>query len=121
MIPVDTLAKLQCYSKLPQQSDPLFGEGTKSYASFKLLYCTMNKLYSLWFISQVFDDEDAAAVQEAITTFFLGIFVVSKARDGLPEQAGIAIVRAEVLFGIPDGTCLHLSDGPFLCLGTKVP
>nr|XP_046234062.1 uncharacterized protein LOC124053137 [Scatophagus argus] len=51
---------------------------------------------------QVFDDDDAAAVQEAITTFVLGIFVVSKARDGLPKQAGIAIEGAEVLFGIPD-------------------
>ncbi|KAK0131261.1 hypothetical protein N1851_034050 [Merluccius polli] len=39
-------------------------------------------------------------VQEAITTFVLGIFVVSKARDGLPKQAGIAIEGAEVLFGM---------------------
>lgn len=44
----------------------------------------------------------AAAVQEDITTFVLGIFVVSKARDGLPKQDGIAIEGAEVLFGIPD-------------------
>lgn len=40
--------------------------------------------------------------KEAITTFVLVIFVVSKARDGLPKQAGIAIEGAEVLFGIPD-------------------
>ncbi|XP_076118619.1 uncharacterized protein LOC143142028 isoform X1 [Alosa pseudoharengus] len=51
---------------------------------------------------QVFNDDDAATIQEAITTFALGIFVVSKARDGLPKQAGIAIEGAEVLFGIPD-------------------
>ncbi|XP_041952887.1 uncharacterized protein LOC121712877 [Alosa sapidissima] len=51
---------------------------------------------------QVFNDDDAATIQEAITTFVLGIFVVSKARDGLPKQAGIAIEGAEVLFGIPD-------------------
>ncbi|KAJ8375573.1 hypothetical protein SKAU_G00061530 [Synaphobranchus kaupii] len=52
---------------------------------------------------QVFHDDDAAAIQEALTTFVLSIFVVSKARDeGLPKQAGIAIEGAEVLFGIPD-------------------
>ncbi|XP_048828042.1 uncharacterized protein LOC125705809 [Brienomyrus brachyistius] len=51
---------------------------------------------------KVFDDSDAAAVQEAITTFVLGIFVVSKAREDLPKLAGIAIEGAEILFGIPD-------------------
>ncbi|XP_035852274.1 uncharacterized protein LOC118494030 [Sander lucioperca] len=51
---------------------------------------------------QVFNDDDAAAVQEALTTFVLGIFVVSNPRDGLPKQAGIAVEGAEVLFGIPD-------------------
>lgn len=57
---------------------------------------------SLWFISQVCDDDDAAAIQEAITSFVLNIFVVSKARDGgLEKEAGIAIEGAEVLFGIP--------------------
>lgn len=65
-------------------------------------YYTINKFYSPWCISQVIVDDDAAAVQEAITTFVLGIFVVSKARDGLPKQAGIAIEWTEVLFGIPD-------------------
>ena len=59
--------------------------------------------YSFWNISQVFDDDDAATVQEALTTHVLNIFVVSKARDeDLPKQAGIAIEGAEVLFGIPD-------------------
>ncbi|KAG5261169.1 hypothetical protein AALO_G00300840 [Alosa alosa] len=42
----------------------------------------------------------AATIQEAITTFALGIFLVSKARDGLPKQAGIAIEGP--FFGIPD-------------------
>ncbi|CAM4489823.1 unnamed protein product [Leuciscus chuanchicus] len=46
----------------------------------------------------VCDDDDAAAIQEAITSFVLDIFVVSKARDGgLEKQAGIAIEGAEVL------------------------
>ena len=59
--------------------------------------------YSFWNILQVFDDDDAATVQEALTTHVLNIFVVSKARDeDLPKQAGIAIEGAEVLFGIPD-------------------
>ncbi|CAM4498842.1 unnamed protein product [Leuciscus chuanchicus] len=44
----------------------------------------------------VCDDDDAAAIQEAITSFVLDIFVVSKARDGgLEKQAGIAIEGAE--------------------------
>ncbi|KAL0973514.1 hypothetical protein UPYG_G00205110 [Umbra pygmaea] len=51
---------------------------------------------------QVYNDDDAAAIQEVLSTFVLGIFVVSKAGDGLPKQAGIAIEGAEVLFGIPD-------------------
>ncbi|CAM4489379.1 unnamed protein product [Leuciscus chuanchicus] len=39
-----------------------------------------------------------ASIQEAITSFVLDIFVVSKARDGgLEKQAGIAIEGAEVL------------------------
>ncbi|KAG5268651.1 hypothetical protein AALO_G00214900 [Alosa alosa] len=68
---------------------------------------------------QVINDVDAATIQEAITTFALGIFFVSKGRDGLPKQAGIAI---EGPFWYPRcGTCLHLSDGPYLCLGTEVP
>ncbi|XP_041846890.1 uncharacterized protein LOC121643508 [Melanotaenia boesemani] len=52
---------------------------------------------------KVFDDDDAATVQEALTTHVLNIFVVSKARDeDHPKQAGIAIEGTEVLFGIPD-------------------
>lgn len=59
--------------------------------------------YSFWNILQVFDDDDAATVQEALTTHVLNIFVVSKARDeDHPKQAGIAIEGTEVLFGIPD-------------------
>ncbi|KAG5281684.1 hypothetical protein AALO_G00047640 [Alosa alosa] len=48
---------------------------------------------------QVFNDDDAATIQEAITTFVLGIFVVSKARDGGSRSP----------FWYPRcGTCLHL-------------
>lgn len=61
-----------------------------------------SRFNSLWFISQVCDDDDAAAIQEAITSFVLNIFVVSKARDGgLEKKVGIAIEGAEVLFCIP--------------------
>lgn len=52
-------------------------------------------------ISQVFDDDDAAAVQVAISSFVLNIFVVSRDVDGRNKQAGIAIEGAEVLF-VPD-------------------
>ncbi|XP_042612151.1 uncharacterized protein LOC122144989 [Cyprinus carpio] len=46
---------------------------------------------------RVCDDDDAAAIQEAITSFVLNIFVVSKTRDGgLKKQAGIVIEGAKV-------------------------
>ncbi|XP_029923227.1 uncharacterized protein LOC115370376 [Myripristis murdjan] len=51
---------------------------------------------------KIYDDDDAAAVQEALPTFVLNIFVVSKAGNESQKQAGIAIEGAEVLFGIPD-------------------
>ncbi|KAK3505542.1 hypothetical protein QTP70_005209, partial [Hemibagrus guttatus] len=51
----------------------------------------------------VFEDDDAADVQEALPTFVLNIFVVTRARDGvLHKQAGIAVEGTEVHFGIPD-------------------
>lgn len=54
-------------------------------------------------ILQVFDDDDDAAVQEAIATHVLNIIVVTKSRvDDNPKQTGIVIEGTEVLFGIPD-------------------
>ncbi|KAK3520947.1 hypothetical protein QTP86_016533, partial [Hemibagrus guttatus] len=51
----------------------------------------------------VFEDDDAADVQEALPTFVLNIFVVTRARDGvLHKRAGIAVEGTEELFGIPD-------------------
>ncbi|KAK3505769.1 hypothetical protein QTP70_002437, partial [Hemibagrus guttatus] len=45
----------------------------------------------------VFEDDDAADVQEALPTFVLNIFVVTRARDGvLHKQAGIAVEGTEV-------------------------
>lgn len=53
--------------------------------------------------SKVFEDDDAADVQEALPTFVLNIFVVTRARDGgLHKRAGIAVEGTEELFGIPD-------------------
>ena len=62
-------------------------------------------------MSKVFEDDDAVAIQEALSTFVLNIFVVTKAKDGgLHKQAGIAIEGTEVLFGIPDvaHACVYL-------------
>ncbi|XP_053303602.1 uncharacterized protein LOC128462296 [Pleuronectes platessa] len=54
-------------------------------------------------VYQIFDNDDAAALQEAISTMVLNIFMVSKAKDeGLDNQIGIAIEGEEVLFGISD-------------------
>ena len=57
----------------------------------------------------MFDDDDADAVQEAISTSVLRIIVCSRA-DGLDRTAGIAIEGAEVLFVVPDvgNACLYL-------------
>ncbi|KAK3557498.1 hypothetical protein QTP70_028307, partial [Hemibagrus guttatus] len=55
------------------------------------------------FSTSVFEDNDAADIQEALVTFVLNIFVVTRARDGgLQKQAGIAIEGTEELSGIPD-------------------
>lgn len=65
--------------------------------------CRYPVLFRPLYISQICDDNDAAAVQEDISTFVLNIFVVSIARDeSLPKSTGIAIEGAEVLFGISD-------------------
>lgn len=54
-------------------------------------------------ILQVFDDDDDAAVQEAIATHVLNIIVVTKpgVQDN-PKQTGIVVEGKEVLFGIPN-------------------
>ncbi|XP_016103268.1 uncharacterized protein [Sinocyclocheilus grahami] len=53
-------------------------------------------------INEICDDDDAAVIQEDLSSFVLNIFVVSKAREGgHKKQAGIAIEGTEVLFGIP--------------------
>ena len=58
-------------------------------------------LYFFWYILQIYDNDNAAAVQEALSTFVLNICVVSKAKDeGLDQQTGIAIEGEEVLFVI---------------------
>ncbi|KAK3506128.1 hypothetical protein QTP70_005363, partial [Hemibagrus guttatus] len=68
----------------------------------------------------VFEDDDAADVQEALPTFVLNIFVVTRARDGgLHKRAGIAVEGTEELFGYSRcGTCLCVPDGPYLYPGT---
>ncbi|MEQ2288733.1 hypothetical protein AMECASPLE_025850 [Ameca splendens] len=45
---------------------------------------------------------DAAAVQDALTTLVLSIFVVGKAGSEGQRQVGIAIEGTEVLFGVPN-------------------
>lgn len=49
----------------------------------------------------MYDDDDAVAVQDALATFVLNIFVVGKVGSERQRQVGIAIEGTEVLFGVP--------------------
>ncbi|MED6283163.1 hypothetical protein CHARACLAT_005957 [Characodon lateralis] len=68
------------------------------------------KIEDLFKDYQIYGDDDAAAVQGALTTLVLCIFVVGKAGSEEQRQVGIAIEGTEVLFGVPNVTltCAYL-------------
>ena len=80
---------------------------SKVKAKFSFLIPADPLFHSLWCISQIFDDDDAAAAEEARTALVLNTFVVSKAKDeGLDKQTGASIEGAEVF--------LHLNKYEYL-------
>ncbi|MEQ2236388.1 hypothetical protein ILYODFUR_012291, partial [Ilyodon furcidens] len=53
-------------------------------------------------LDEIYGDDDAAAIQDALATLVLSIFVVGKAGSKGQRQVGIAIKGTEVLFGVPN-------------------